>query len=174
MMPPTIAIDRSFSWIYSCAQLVLGRLAPAPVDVTSNVTSNQVICARVFTRQPLNMHLFAMVSGMGPQGALESIFCGVLLTSGSRSFWRRLRHMSVHFDYCAAGQTVEICRADFWQRPYYVVSWRLGSLAGCVPLHDFEMYISKWWVVYLSLELLLVRRLCSVPLCRHVAVMSLS
>jgi hypothetical protein len=35
-----------------------------------------------------------------------------------------------------------------------VVSWRLGSLPGGVPLPGFEMHIRKWWVVYSSLELL--------------------
>jgi hypothetical protein len=93
MVPPTIAIAKSFSKIASRAQLVPGRLAPAPVDVTSD----QVIYARVSkgcrARQPLNMPLFIMDSAMGPQGALELVSCGVLPTSGSRSFWRRFWHL---------------------------------------------------------------------------------
>jgi hypothetical protein len=87
MVPSAIAIARSSSWIASRTQLVPGRLAPAPVDVTSD----QVIYARVSkscrARQLLNMPLFIMDSAMGPQGALESVSCGVLPTSGSRSFW---------------------------------------------------------------------------------------
>jgi hypothetical protein len=117
MVPPTIAIARSSSWIASRARQVFGRLAPAPVDVTSN----QVIYARVSkgcrARQPLNMPLFIMNSAMGPQGALESVSCGVLPTSGSRSFWRRFWHMPVRFDYRASGQILEICRADSLNRP---------------------------------------------------------
>jgi hypothetical protein len=83
--------------------------------------SDQVIYARVSkgcrARPPLNMPLFIMDSAMGPQGALESVSCGVLSTNGSRSFWRRFWHMLVRFDHRASGQSLEICRADSWHRP---------------------------------------------------------
>jgi hypothetical protein len=122
VVPSTIAIARSSSWIASRAQVVPGRRALAPVDVTSD----QVIYARVSkgcrARQPLNMALFIMDSAMGPQGALESVSCGLLPTSGSRSFWRRFGHMPVRFDYRASSQTLEICRANSLHRHKYVVS----------------------------------------------------
>jgi hypothetical protein len=117
MVPPTIAIAGSSSWIASRAQQVPARLAPAPVDVTSD----QVIHARVSkgcrARQPLNIPLFIKDSAMGPQGTLRSVCCGVLPTSGSRSFWRHFWHMPVRFDYRASDQTLEICRADSLHTP---------------------------------------------------------
>jgi hypothetical protein len=79
--------------------------------------------------------------------------CGVLLRSGSRSLGRHFRHLARRTTTTSLAKPLKRLGPNLLFR-LSIVSDGAAAQQLLISVFGREMYISQWWLVYLSLELL--------------------
>jgi hypothetical protein len=155
MVPTTIATAWAASRLDFLAQQVPCRLARAPVDATA--TRRQLIFCTSVERLPraaaFEHALQAVTSAAGGLRALEAVMCGVLLRSASRSLGGHFRYLGRRTTTTSPAKPLKWLGPNLLFRPS-ISSDGAAAQQLLISVFGHEMYISQWWLVYLSLELL--------------------